>query len=238
MGKGSLLKGYDELSQLANSPDFKIEDIARAEQMIANLNAEYNTVVQNMRRGSSSMNPFVNAINSMDKMEDVLKRISLQFRTLNEQPAWLGTQIADLYTQFANLSQETDIYKFAEGFGNIGDEAFFDCDGIKTITMPESARNIGSYAFASCDELREFIVYSNLTDYADNAFDGCYYINYDAVTIKVEDSSASLLIIIAAVFVVIGVVWYLVYQKKQKKLEKEIQEKIAKREALEAAKAE
>ena len=127
---------------------------------------------------------------------------------------------------------------FAEGFGNIGEEAFFDCDAITTITMPESARNIGSYAFASCDELREFVVYSNLTDYADNAFDGCYYINYDAVTIKVEDSSFSLLIIIAAIFVVIGVVWYLVYQKKQKKLEKEIQEKIAKREALEAAKAE
>ena len=135
---------------------------------------------------------------------------------------------------FYNCDALTGI-EFAEGFGNIGDEAFFDCDGIETITMPESARNIGSYAFASCDELREFIVYSNLTDYADNAFDGCYYINYDAVTIKVEDSSFSLLIIIAAVFVVIGVVWYLVYQKKQKKLEKEIQEKIAKREALEAA---
>ncbi len=138
---------------------------------------------------------------------------------------------------FYNCDALTGII-FAEGFGNIGEEAFFDCDGITTISMPESARDIGSYAFASCDELREFIVYSNLTDYADNAFDGCYYINYDAVTIKVEDSSFSLLIIIAAVFVVIGVVWYLVYQKKQKKLEKEIQEKIAKREALEAAKAE
>ena len=138
---------------------------------------------------------------------------------------------------FYNCDALTGI-EFAEGFNNIGEEAFFDCDGITTITMPESARDIGSYAFASCDELREFIVYSNLTDYADNAFDGCYYINYDAVTIKVEDSSFSLLIIIAAIFVVIGVVWYLVYQKKQKKLEKEIQEKIAKREALEAAKAE
>ncbi len=135
---------------------------------------------------------------------------------------------------FYNCDALTGI-AFAEGFGNIGDEAFFDCDSITTITMPESARDIGSYAFASCDELREFVVYSNLTDYADNAFDGCYYINYDAVTIKVEDSSFSLLIIIAAIFVVIGVVWYLVYQKKQKKLEKEIQEKIAKREALEAA---
>ena len=138
---------------------------------------------------------------------------------------------------FYNCDALTGIV-FAEGFNNIGEEAFFDCDAITTITMPESARDIGSYAFASCDELREFIVYSNLTDYADNAFDGCYYINYDAVTIKVEDSSASLLIIIAAVFVVIGVIWYLVYQKKQKKIEKEIQAKIAQREALEAGKTE
>lgn len=127
---------------------------------------------------------------------------------------------------------------FADGFGNIGEEAFFDCDAIKTINLPESARDIGSYAFASCDELREFVVNSNLTDYADNAFDGCYYINYDAVTINVADSSGSLLIIIAAIFVVIGVAWYLIYQKKQKKIEKELKEKIAKKEALEAAKAE
>ncbi len=127
---------------------------------------------------------------------------------------------------------------FSDGFGNIGAESFYDCDNIKTVNMPESARDIGDYAFASCDNLREFIVNSNLTDYADNAFDGCYYINYDAVTINVADSSSSLLIVIALVFIIIGVVWYLVYQKKQKKIEKELQEKIAKREALEAVKGE
>ena len=138
---------------------------------------------------------------------------------------------------FYNCDALTGIV-FADGFKNIGEEAFFDCDGITTITMPESAGDIGSYAFASCDELREFIVYSNLTDYADNAFDGCYYINYDAVTIKVEDSSASLLIVVAAVLGVIGAIGYVVYQKKQKKAEKEILEKIAKREALEVAKEE
>ena len=138
---------------------------------------------------------------------------------------------------FYNCDALTGIV-FADGFKNIGEEAFFDCDSITTITMPESAGDIGSYAFASCDELREFIVYSNLTDYADNAFDGCYYINYDAVTIKVEDSSASLLIVVAAVLGVIGAIGYVVYQKKQKKAEKEILEKIAKREALEAAKEE
>ncbi len=123
---------------------------------------------------------------------------------------------------------------FHDSFENIGNEAFFDCDNIQSVTMPESARDIGDHAFASCDNLREFIVNSNLTDYADNAFDGCYYFGYDNVTINVADSSYGLLIVIAAIFIVIGVVWYLVYNKKQKKIEKELQEKLAKKAALEA----
>lgn len=117
--------------------------------------------------------------------------------------------------------------KFSEGFSNIGAEAFYDCDSIKSVEMPESARKIGDHAFASCDSLVEFIVNSNLTDYADNTFDGCYYFNYDAVTINVEDNSNMIIVGIAAVFVIIGVIWYLVYNKKQKKIQKEIIEKNA-----------
>lgn len=124
---------------------------------------------------------------------------------------------------------------FVDGFENIGAEAFFDCDAIKTVNMPESARDIGDHAFASCDELREFIVNTNLTVYADNAFEGCYYFNYDAVTINVEDSSGALIGGIALVFVVIGLVWYLSFKKKQKKIQKEILEKNAKLEAAKAA---
>lgn len=119
MKQGNRLKGYQDLANLANSDNFAIDDIAKAEQMMSALDAEYNKVVQSMRKGSSSMNPFVNAINSMDKMEDVLRGISLQFRTLNQQPDWLNNDIIDLYKQLDNLAVETDIYKFAEGFGNL-----------------------------------------------------------------------------------------------------------------------
>ena len=120
MGKGRLLAGYQDLVNLANSSDFKIDDIAKAEQMMSNLDAEYNKVVQSMRKGSSSMNPFVNAINSIEKMEDVLQGISLQFRTLNQQPEWLGNDIIDLYKQLDSLpTPEADIHAFAKGFGNL-----------------------------------------------------------------------------------------------------------------------
>ena len=93
---------------------------------------------------------------------------------------------------------------------------------------------IGEYAFASCDSLVEFIVNSNLTKYAENTFDGCYYFGYDSVTINVPDNSGMVLAVIVGVFVVIGVVWYLVYNKKQKKIQKEIIEKNKLKE-LEAA---
>ena len=126
---------------------------------------------------------------------------------------------------------------FVQGFENIGAESFYDCDNITTVNLPESARDVGDHSFASCDQLREFIVNTNLTDYADNAFDGCYYFNYDAVTINVEDNSGALLGVIALVFVLIGGVWFLVYRKKQKKIQQEIIEKNAKLEALKAAQA-
>lgn len=138
---------------------------------------------------------------------------------------------------FYNCDALTGII-FKEGFENIGAEAFYDCDSVTTVTMPESARGIGSHAFANCDKLVEFIVNSNLTAYEDNTFDGCFYFNYDAVTINVEDSSGALVGVIAAIFVVIGVVAYIVYNKKQKKAQEEILAKIAEREAIEAAKAE
>lgn len=143
------------------------------------------------------------------------------------------TAIAD--KAFYNCDALTAI-TFAEGFDSIGNEAFFDCDSIKSIIMPESARNIGDHAFASCDNLRFFQVKSNLTVYADNVFDGCYYYNYDAVDIDVEDNYGVIIGVIVGVFAVIGVVWYLVYSKKQKKIQKEILEKNAIAEELAAMK--
>ena len=131
-----------------------------------------------------------------------------------------------------NLAEIT----FPNGIERIGNEAFFDCDALLTVTLPEGARNVGDYAFASCNELREFIVNSNLTDYSDNVFDGCYYFNKDLVTINVTESSAVFIIAIALIFVVIGVIWYFKYQKKQVKQEQEIKAAIAERELLEKAK--
>ena len=136
---------------------------------------------------------------------------------------------------FYNCDKLTSL-TFSDNIETIGTESFFDCDAILTVTLPEGARSVGDYAFASCDELREFVVKSNLTEYAENVFEGCYYFNYELVDIAVTESSAVFIIVIVLIFIVIGVIWYFRYQKKQVKLEKEIKEKIAERELLEKAK--
>ena len=136
---------------------------------------------------------------------------------------------------FYNCDKLTSL-TFSDNIETIGTESFFDCDAILTVTLPEGARSVGDYAFASCDELREFVVKSNLTEYSENVFEGCYYFNYELVDIAVTESSAVFIIVIVLIFIVIGVIWYFRYQKKQVKLEKEIKEKIAERELLEKAK--
>lgn len=122
---------------------------------------------------------------------------------------------------FYNCDALTGIV-FSNSVKEIKEEAFFDCDNITSVNIPENVKKIGSLAFASCNELREFVVNSNLTDYEENAFDGCYYMNYDSVTISVADGSSSILVIVVAVFVIIAVVAYIVYRRKQKKAEQEI----------------
>ncbi len=135
---------------------------------------------------------------------------------------------------FYNCDALTEI-TFSDNFLTIGAEAFFDCDKLKSVNMPASTENIGDHAFASCDDLVEFIVNSNLTVYAENAFEGCRYFDYNKVTINAKDNSALFIIIVAAVLVLIGVIWFLVYRKKQKKIQQEIIEKNKALEELEAA---
>ncbi len=138
---------------------------------------------------------------------------------------------------FYNCDKLTEI-NFIEGFVRIGNEAFFDCDSIEFVLVPESTESIGDYAFASCDVLREFHVLTNLTTYSENTFEGCNYFSYEMVYNAGEEgkSNSSTFIIIAIAVVVIGVVAYLIYNKKQKKIQKEIIEKNKIKEELEKQK--
>ena len=63
----------------------------------------------------------------------------------------------------------------------IGDEAFYNCDKLTSVTLPESVASIGKKAFYDCDGLTEFTIPDSVTTIGYGAFYGCD--NLTSVTI-------------------------------------------------------
>ncbi len=56
---------------------------------------------------------------------------------------------------------------------SIGDEAFYDCDSLTTITIPDSVTSIGEYAFLHCSNLTSITIPASVTSIGYNAFRSC-----------------------------------------------------------------
>lgn len=56
---------------------------------------------------------------------------------------------------------------------SIGDSAFFECDSLTSITLPESIISIGNYAFEKCDTLSSVTLPESLTSIGVSAFGDC-----------------------------------------------------------------
>ena len=60
-----------------------------------------------------------------------------------------------------------------EGVRGIGNYAFYNCDGLTTVTIPASVKSIGSYAFEDCYSLTTVTIGSGVTNICYAAFAGC-----------------------------------------------------------------
>lgn len=60
-----------------------------------------------------------------------------------------------------------------DGVKKIGDEAFYNCSGLKNVVIPNSVSSIGDYAFNYCDELTSVSIPNSVTSIGQSAFDGC-----------------------------------------------------------------
>ena len=56
---------------------------------------------------------------------------------------------------------------------SIGDEAFYDCRYLTSITIPNSVTSIGNYAFYVCSWLTSITIPNSVTSIGDEAFGGC-----------------------------------------------------------------
>ena len=56
---------------------------------------------------------------------------------------------------------------------SIGDEAFWGCDGLTSITIPNSVTSIGRYAFYGCAGLTSITIPNSVTSIGNGAFSNC-----------------------------------------------------------------
>ena len=59
----------------------------------------------------------------------------------------------------------------------IVDEAFENCSGVTSVSIPESVTSIGRYAFYNCTGLREVMIPNSVTSVGYSAFEGCTNLN-------------------------------------------------------------
>lgn len=115
----------------------EIDDVLNKMQL---LDAEYNKVVSLFRKGTSSMNPFVNAFNSMDEMGEKVKQVQIDFSNLKFPDDKLEKQIGNLPSLLEALQKALkpddgtapDILKIAEAYGNLNQAIRSANESIKT----------------------------------------------------------------------------------------------------------
>ncbi len=73
----------------------------------------------------------------------------------------------------ANRSSLSGNYKLREGTESIADGAFFGCDSLTAVTMPDSMKSIGSAAFSYCSALKSIVVPKSVTVIGELAFTNC-----------------------------------------------------------------
>ena len=56
---------------------------------------------------------------------------------------------------------------------SIGNEAFSDCSGLTSVTIPNSVTSIGNYAFEGCSSLTSVTIGNSVTSIGENAFRDC-----------------------------------------------------------------
>ena len=70
---------------------------------------------------------------------------------------------------------------------SIGEDAFYYCSGLTSVTIPNSVTSIGGYAFRDCSELLDVYCYAeNVPSTESDAFNGSYP---EYITLHVPDAS-------------------------------------------------
>ncbi|MBQ8359876.1 MAG: leucine-rich repeat domain-containing protein [Oscillospiraceae bacterium] len=62
---------------------------------------------------------------------------------------------------------------------SIGESAFYDCDSLQKVNIPDSVTTIGNSAFSGCDSLQSITIPDSVTSIGNDAFYGCTSLTYN-----------------------------------------------------------
>ena len=74
------------------------------------------------------------------------------------------------------------------GVTSIGGNAFYECDGILSVTIPQSVRSVGKYAFCGCTALSGVTIPSEVTGIGEYAFGYYHHIEEECIYDKENDA--------------------------------------------------
>ena len=59
----------------------------------------------------------------------------------------------------------------------IASEAYYDCDQLSKVIIPDGVTTVGSFAFYNCDDLHSVTIPDSVTSIGEYAFSNCYYLH-------------------------------------------------------------
>ena len=76
-------------------------------------------------------------------------------------------------TPWYRTEADTVTVTLDEGIEYIGEKAFYECDKLRSFTIPNSVTTIGDYAFSRCTNLGSIAIPDSVTDLGQYTFEGC-----------------------------------------------------------------
>jgi hypothetical protein len=91
---------------------------------------------------------------------------------LSEAEASAVTELGEVFKGNTEITSFDELQYFT-GLTTIGNDAFRDCSGLTSVTIPNSVTSIGEWSFMGCIGLTSIVIPANVTSIYGNSFAGC-----------------------------------------------------------------